>query len=150
MLSKSDEEVLNDRLRNWGRWSAVTPAVASNILYKQMVAAGTIKLEPSNSVVPIDHTDALLVNRAWQSMAEEPLQYFVAKRVLVLHFCRPDLPPDVACRKIKLKYKGQCVNRLTLKEYNSLLTFGKRIIFNRIMCQTQSHLVRHAQPPYNA
>lgn len=149
MLSKSDEEVLDDRLRNWGRWSAVTPSSDSNILYRKMVSVGTIKLEPSNGVVPIDHSDALLVNRAWQSLPEEPLRYFIAKRILVLHFCKPGITLEVACRKLRVVYKGQEINRVTLKEYGRLLNLAKYMIFNRITYQASKHLVQHTQDVYH-
>lgn len=145
MLSKSDEDLLNDRLRNWGRWSAVTPSVASNILYRCMVAVGEIKLEPVRSSEPIDHKDALLVNRAWQSLPEEPLRYFLAKRVMVIHYCQSRFPPQVACRKLRISYKGKQINRITLKEYNALLTLGKYLMFNRITYHANKHLAYMAE-----
>lgn len=60
MLSKSDEDILNDRLRNWGRWTSARRHARSTIIYRMMVQAGEIKLEPSDPYRQIDIFDALL------------------------------------------------------------------------------------------
>ena len=40
MMSQSDREALDDRLRNWGRWAADRPAIGSSYLWRAMKKYG--------------------------------------------------------------------------------------------------------------
>ena len=130
MLSKSDEDILNDRLRNWGRWAADRPNLyGSTLLWRMMQLYGeddpeAPKKAPEEPPViePIDIFDAVVVNRAWQSLPSRPYRYGKAKEVLVAHYCYPYVPIHIACRKL----------RIGVSEYVQLLTMAKYMIFNLI------------------
>lgn len=92
MLSKSDEEVLDDRLRNWGRWARDRRHVSTNVIYRLMLQAGTLTLGPEQLINPIDFRDAILINRAWQRMPMSPRRYKIAKWLLAMHYIYPCVP----------------------------------------------------------
>lgn len=88
-LTQSDLEALDDRLRNWGRWAADRPAVGSSYLWRAMKKYGkddeTEGDDEQDSKPPkVDVLDALLVERAWVSLAESPFMYHQAKWTLRL------------------------------------------------------------------
>ena len=118
MLSKSDEEILTERLRNWGRWAADNNHLTSSTLLWRMMKLYEEKEPPH----PIDIFDAVIVNRAWQCLPESPLRYKTAKWVLVAHYCYPHMPQAVALRRL----------RLNQKTYDQLLTMARYLIFNLI------------------
>lgn len=128
MLSKSDEEILDDRLRNWGRWAADHGSVGSTLLWRMMQRYGKkdpqdMKYEePKEVIPPLDPIDAVKVNRAWQSLPESPHRYHCAKWVVVAHYCYPHMPQAVALRYL----------RVNQKTYDQLLTIAKYMIFNLI------------------
>lgn len=130
MLLKSDEEILTERLRNWGRWAADNNHLTSSTLLWRMMKLYGEKEEgkreyPDEEKVPphpIDIFDAVIVNRAWQCLPESPLRYKTAKWVLVAHYCYPHMPQAVALRRL----------RLNQKTYDQLLTMAKYLIFNLI------------------
>ena len=78
MLSKNDEEILTDRLRNWGRWAADNKHLTSSTLLWRMMQLYGEKEEGVRQYVeeekelppPIDTIDAVIVNRAWQCLPE--------------------------------------------------------------------------------
>ncbi len=127
MLSKSDEDILDERLRNWGRWCATKRHISSNMIFRMMMLYG--EREPGDQVAtaeesysPPDIQDALFVNRAWQRLPERPPRYQIAKRVLVAHYAFPGLPLYVACRQLGLRER----------DYWELLRLAKYMIFNRL------------------
>lgn len=130
MLSKSDEEILTDRLRNWGRWAADNRHLTSSTLLWRMMKLYGEKEEGVRQYVeeekelppPIDIYDAVIVNRAWQCLPESPLRYKTAKWVLVAHYCYPHMLQSVALRQL----------RVNQKTYDQLLTMAKYMIFNLI------------------
>lgn len=130
MLSKSDEEILTERLRNWGRWAADNNHLTSSTLLWRMMKLYGEKEEGKREYPdeekepphPIDIFDAVIVNRAWQYLPESPLRYKTAKWVLVAHYCYPHMPQAVALRRL----------RLNQKTYDQLLTMAKYLIFNLI------------------
>lgn len=129
MLSKSDEEILTDRLRNWGRWAADNRHMTSStLLWRMMQLYGEkevvrgVSEEQKEMPPPIDTIDAVIVNRAWQCLPESPLRYKTAKWVLVAHYCYPHMPQSVALRQL----------RVNQKTYDQLLTMAKYMIFNLI------------------
>lgn len=140
MLSKSDEDVLNDRLRNWGRWAADKHRVGSTLLWRMMKLYGEIdkKEEQSNAheheerqeFIPVDENDAVIVNRAWQALPESPLRYHSAKWVLAAHFCYPYASQRMVCRQLKIDRR----------DYEELLNLAKYLIFNRIAYNASKRL----------
>lgn len=130
MLSKNDEDILNERLRNWGRWAQDHPRIyGTTLLWRMMKLYGQDVSEGPKTVPeelpvaePIDVFDAILVNRAWQRLPSRPLRYGAAKRVLAAHYCYPFVPVRVACRKLKIG----------VKDYEELLQIAKYMIFNLI------------------
>lgn len=134
MLSKSDEEILTDRFRNWGRWAAVGRHARSTIIYRMMVQAGEIKLEPSEPYRQIDIFDALLVDRAWRMLAQRPARYWIAKWALVAHYAFPWMPVRSFIEWVKKETRIQFGHeiRINSKDYDILLETAKYQIFNLI------------------
>lgn len=128
MLTRAEEEDLDDRLRNWGRWAADHGSVGSTLLWRMMQLYGEKEVvrggpeEQKELPPPIDTIDAVIVNRAWQCLPESPLRYKTAKWVLAAHYCYPHMPQAVALRHL----------RVNQKTYDQLLTMAKYIIFNLI------------------
>lgn len=121
MLSKSDEEILTDRLRNWGRWAADNQHSATNWIYRMMLLSGEIKLS-ENDGTKVDLADALLVERAWKGLPQTPRRYFVAKWVLAAHYVYPKLTIFRFCQCMKIRKR----------EYEDLLRLARYMIYNRI------------------
>lgn len=68
MLSKADDYLIDERLKNWGAWAADRKHIGVSVLYKMMMKYGDIERRSGNSARnELDLMDALLVNRAWQS-----------------------------------------------------------------------------------
>ena len=141
MLSKSDEEILTDRLRNWGRWAADNHHLTSSTLLWRMMKLYGEKEEGVCQYVeeekeltpPIDIFDAVIVNRAWQGLPENPLRYKTAKWVLVAHYCYPHMPLRVALRHL----------RISQRTYDQLLTMARYMIFNRIEKDAAKRFATH-------
>lgn len=121
MLSKSDEEILTDRLRNWGRWAADNRHSDTNWIYRMMLLSGEIKLS-ENDGTKVDLADALLVERAWKGLPQTPRRYFVAKWVLAAHYVYPKLTIFRFCQCMKIRKR----------EYEDLLRLARYMIYNRI------------------
>lgn len=138
MLSKSDEDILNERLKNWGRWICDGKRIGTNMIYRLMMLYGERtdeKPEEQAPTVEIDGADAVLVNRAWQGLPESPLRYKTAKWVLVAHYGYPDLSIGHACRLLRIRRQ---------KEYEELLQTAKYMIFNRLVQHASRELQQDA------
>ena len=141
MLSKNGEEILTDRLRNWGRWAADNKHLTSSTLLWRMMKLYGEKEEGGRQYVeeeqelppPIDIFDAIIVNRAWQGLPENPLRYKTAKWVLVAHYCYPHMPLRVALRHL----------RISQRTYDQLLTMARYMIFNRIEKDAAKRFATH-------
>lgn len=121
MLSRSDEETLDDRLRNWGRWAADSSHSGTNWIYRMMLLSGEIKLSESNER-RIDLQDALLVQRAWRMLPQSPQRYKIAKWALAAHYAYPRLSVWRFCKCMKIRER----------EYEELLRLARYMIFNLI------------------
>lgn len=143
MLSKSDEEILDDRLRNWGRWAADKHRVGSTLLWRMMKLYGKKEKEDDDAqendvheneerqeFIPVDENDAVIVNRAWQALPESPLRYHSAKWVLAAHFCYPYVSQRMVCRQLKIDRR----------HYETLLNLAKYLIFNKIAYNASKRL----------
>jgi hypothetical protein len=128
MLSKSDEDILNERLHNWGRWAADRKLSGSSFLWRMMQKYGKkdpqdMKYEePKEVIPPLDPIDAVKVNRAWQSLPESPHRYHCAKWVVVAHYCYPNMLKRIACKQL----------HIGVKDYDQLLELAKYMLFNRL------------------
>lgn len=124
MMSQSDREALDDRLRNWGRWAADRPAIGSSYLWRAMKKYGKDDGESSDDHIEqppkIDIIDALLVERAWVSLAESPFMYHQAKWTLRAHYCLPRQSPEKTAKKLKYRHRN----------YDQILLLGKKQIEN--------------------
>lgn len=125
MMSQSDREALDDRLRNWGRWAADRPAIGSSYLWRAMKKYGKEEKtegDDEQDVKPpkIDVLDALLVERAWVSLAESPFMYHQAKWALRAHYCLPQ--QSIAKTAKKLKFRE--------RHYEKILDLGRKQIEN--------------------
>lgn len=124
MMSQSDREALDDRLRNWGRWAADRPAIGSSYLWRAMKKYGKDDGESSDNHIEqppkIDIIDALLVERAWVSLAESPFMYHQAKWTLRAHYCLPRQSPEKTAKKLKYRHRN----------YDQILLLGKKQIEN--------------------
>lgn len=132
MLSKSDEEILNERLRNWGRWASARRHARSTIIYRMMVQAGEIKLEPSDQYRQIDIFDALLVDRAWRMLAQCPARYWIAKWALVAHYAFPWLTVRSFLVWVRKETRIQFGHEIRIndQDYDILLETAKYQMFN--------------------
>lgn len=133
MLSKSDEEILTDRLRNWGRWAADNQHSATNWIYRMMLLSGEIKLSGSDGT-KVDLADALLIERAWKGLPQTPRRYFVAKWVLAAHYAYPKLSVLRFCQYMHIRKR----------EYEDLLRLAHYMIYNCIEQHTAKNLVAHS------
>lgn len=133
MLSKSDEEILTDRLRNWGRWAADNQHSATNWIYRMMLLSGEIKLE-AHDCTKVDLADALLVERAWKGLPQKPYRYYVAKWVLAAHYAYPKLSVFRFCQRMKIRKR----------EYEDLLRLAHYMIYNRIEQHAAKNLAAHS------
>ena len=133
MLSKSDEEILTDRLRNWGRWAADHQHSATNWIYRMMLLSGEIKLSVSDGT-KVDLADALLVERAWKGLPHKPRRYLVAKWVLAAHYAYPKLTVFRFCQCMKIRKR----------EYEDLLRLARYMIYNRIDQHAAKNLAAHS------
>ena len=125
MMSQSDREALDDRLRNWGRWAADRPPIGSSYLWRAMKKYGKEEKtegDDEQDVKPpkIDVLDALLVERAWVSLAESPFMYHQAKWALRAHYCLPQ--QSIAKTTKKLKFRE--------RHYEKILDLGRKQIEN--------------------
>lgn len=124
MMSQSDREALDDRLRNWGRWAADRPAIGSSYLWRAMKKYGKDDGESSDDHIEqppkIDIIDALLVERAWVSLAESPFMYHQAKWTLRAHYCLPRQSPEKTAKKLKFRER----------HYEKILDLGRKQIEN--------------------
>lgn len=133
MLSKSDEEVLTERLRNWGRWAADSQHSATNMIYRLMLLSGEIKLS-ENDGTKVDLADALLVERAWKGLPQTPRRYLVAKWVLAAHYAYPKLSVLRFCQYMHIRKR----------EYEDLLRLARYMIYNRIEQHAAKNLAAHS------
>ena len=139
MLSKSDEEILTERLRNWGRWAADHPHMgAASPLWWAMKLYGKKEKgslpkapEEKQHAKPVDAIDASIVHRAWQGIPESPYRYHLAKWVLAYYYCYPRMPVRIACKKLKI----------SKDDHDALMRLAKYYIFNRIEAHAAKRLV---------
>lgn len=132
MLSKSDENILNDRLWNWGRWLRSNRTHAhTSMIYRMMVAAGEITIDPE-SLSRIDMFDAIIVERAWTKLPQDPARYWVAKWTLAAHFACPWLSIRQFCDWVRVETKSKFGHgiRITERDYQTLLETAKCQLFN--------------------
>lgn len=133
MLSKNDEEILTDRLRNWGRWAADSQHSATNMIYRLMLLSGEIKLSEDDGT-KVDLADALLVERAWKGLPQKPYRYYVAKWVLAAHYAYPRLTVQRFCQYMHIRKR----------EYEDLLRLAHYLIYNRIEQHAVKNLTAHS------
>lgn len=133
MLSKSDEEILTERLRNWGRWAADSQHSATNVIYRWMLLSGEIKLSDDDGT-KVDLADALLVERAWKGLPQTPRRYLVAKWVLAAHYAYPRLTVQRFCQYMHIRKR----------EYEDLLRLAHYMIYNRIEQHAAKNLAAHS------
>lgn len=117
MLTRAEEEELDDRLRNWGRWAADSEHSGTNIIYRMMLLSGEIKLSPLEQA-KVDLVDALLVQRAWRSLPQNPPRYNTAKWVLAAHYAYPRLTVKRCCQGLHIRPR----------EHEELLRLAKYMI----------------------
>ena len=84
-----EEQMLEERLQNWGRWNRDPKRQGRSPLCAFMEGAKDDDeegekntVEPHSDLPPVDVKDALLVQKAWQKMPTCPERYRVAKIVL--------------------------------------------------------------------
>lgn len=105
MMSKSDREVLEDRLHNWGRWATDSTPPGTSWLWRAIKKHGKRgKNEPlpeaPEAPPPVDELDALLVERAWVSMPESPKERKRYKQTLRYHYCFPKKKPSKVAKEL--------------------------------------------------
>lgn len=133
MLSKSDEEILTERLRNWGRWAADSQHSATNMIYRLMLLSGEIKLSEEDGT-KVDLADALLVERAWKGLPQTPRRYLVAKWVLAAHYAYPKLSVLRFCQYMHIRKR----------EYEDLLRLAHYMIYNCIEQHAAKNSAAHS------
>ena len=90
---------------------------------RMMLLSGEIKLSPLEQA-KVDLADALLVQRAWRSLPQNPPRYNTAKWVLAAHYAYPRLTVKRCCPGLHIRPR----------EHEELLRLAKYMIFNRL-CQ---------------
>lgn len=126
MLSKSDTEIIRERLQNWGRWAADRNRRECNIIYRMMRLYGEIppRCLESEYFPPIDVLDALRVEQAWRELPNSPVKYRKVKRVLAVEYTIPQsIPLNPICKLI----------RIPKNEYKELLKIGHYMMFFRLV-----------------
>lgn len=133
MLTRAEEEDLDDRLRNWGRWAADSQHSATNLIYRLMLLSCEIKLSDDDGT-KVDLSDALLVERAWKELPQKPYRYYVAKWVLAAHYAYPRLTVQRFCQYMHIRKR----------EYENLLRLAHYMIYNRIEQHAAKNLAAHS------
>lgn len=110
MMSQSDREALADRLHNWGRWAADTNPPGKSWLWIAIKKHGRRgKNEPLPAPVdeppPVDELDALLVERAWMSLPDSPLERHRYKQTLRYHYCFPSKKPRWVAKRLGYRHR---------------------------------------------
>lgn len=127
-----EEQMLEERLQNWGRWNRDPKRQGRSPLCAFMEGAkndeneGEQKPEePHSELPPIDVKDALLVQKAWQKMPTCPERYRVAKIVLGVVYSIPG-NFDYLCHHLRKYHRI----RLRERDFEQLMTTGKATIKN--------------------
>lgn len=125
MLSQIEDEVLTDRLKNWGRAIADHKVARTSPLYFLRVSAAIAAGQRPGGVpvlFDIDFQDADLVQKAWRKLPEKPERYHKAKQILVLWFACPQLT------------RGMVAHHLHIpdKKLDLFLSQGKILIFDAL------------------
>ena len=128
MLSKSEDEVVTERLKNWGRAIADHPRRRPSPLYWLRIAAAVAdgSREATNQYIDdIDWKDAEVVNKAWRTLPERPERYRKAKRILALWYAFPNAPRWMVRREL----------RIPDRQLQFFLDMGKEMIWAKLQNQ---------------
>lgn len=127
MTEMTEEERLELRIENWGRWCRDTHQPGhTNCLGIRINAPIMSGDDPPPP--PVDIKDALLVNRAWEQMMwTGPLRIF--KALIAVRYAYPQLDFD------RLRYYLFKVYHLRLQErdYESTLRKARKMLRNNIV-----------------
>ena len=119
MEGDAEDQLLERRLVNWGRWARDTnPKYGTSPLYR-IIEEGMTKEEAEqrntgrNSIL-IDEKDALIVNEAVLSTPFETLRDRRDRAIFVAFYTNPSLPVCVLLRKFRVseREKNRSVKRI--------------------------------------
>lgn len=127
-----EEQMLEERLQNWGRWNrdpkrqGRSPLCAFMGEAKDDEADVEKKTDETHSELPpVDVKDALLVQKAWQKMPTCPERYRVAKIVLGVAYAIPG-NFDYLCFHLRKYHRI----RLRERDFDQLMAIGKTTLKN--------------------
>lgn len=133
MLSQVEDEVLTDRLKNWGRAIADHKVTRTSPLYWLRVSAAIADGNRSPGVpciYDIDYQDADIIQRAWRVLPERPERYRKAKRILVLWYACPQLTRKMVAHHLHIPDK----------KLDIFLSQGKVLLFDTLERQKAQEL----------
>ena len=140
MLSQADDEILTDRLKNWGRAIADHKVTRTSPLYWLRVTAAVAqgnRFAGVPAIYDIDYQDADKVQKAWRVLPERPERYRKAKRILVLWYACPQLTPGMVAHHLHIPQKS-------LETY---LSQGKLLLFDTLNRQKAQELAKQLDTP---
>ena len=125
MIGDIEEQMLEERLVNWGRWARDPKRQGRSPIAK------LAELVPDETAVPDEHkpieidlADALMVQRAWQKMPMSPEKYRKAKFLIGVAYAYGGSFWNI--RRIMMRYR---IN-LHEREFGETLDLGKKVIAN--------------------
>ena len=127
MLSKSEDDVITERLKNWGRAIADHPYRRTSPLYWLRLAAAVADGSRSGGgyIDSIDWKDAEIINTAWRKLPERPERYRKAKRILALWYAYPGLHRRMVSR----------ILHIPDRHLEFFLAMGKEMLYQRLESQ---------------
>lgn len=130
-----EEQILEERLQNWGRWNRDPKRQGRSPLCAFMEGAkdddeegDKNTVEPHSDLPPVDVKDALLVQKAWQKIPSSLARYRKAKMVVGVAYCYSGGFLDM--RYKLLKYYQINVHE---KEFDKLLAWGRKMMKNNLL-----------------
>mgnify|MGYP000757007172 CR=1 FL=1 len=130
----AEEKILEDRLLNWGRWNQDPKRQGRSPLCAFMEAVpddekdNDVPVERHDGPPPVDVSDALLVQRAWERLPVAPERYRKARMVVGVAYAYH--VPFRDLKRILRKY-----HRINLheREFDGLVEMGRKMIRNNLL-----------------
>lgn len=130
----AEEKILEDRLLNWGRWNQDPKRQGRSPLCAFMEAVpdddkdNDVPVERHGGPPPVDVSDALLVQRAWERLPVAPERYRKARMVVGVAYAYH--VPFMDLKRILRKH-----HRINLheREFDGLVEMGRKMIRNNLL-----------------
>ena len=123
-MQKCEADMLERRLRNWGRWNRDPKRQGRSSICK-IIESNPDNIPKREPMEPIDIEDALTVQRAWQRLPVSPERYRKAKHLIGVAYAYP--VPFLEMKRILRK--GHRIN-IHEREFEPLLATAETMMAN--------------------